>query len=163
TFWPSSRFMPRTPRAVRPIGRTSFSSKRTALPESENSITSCSPSVSAAPIRKSPSSRSTAIMPALRGLLKSLSGVFLTVPRLVDPVVFLGRHRLLAAAAAFLRAVLGHRLRLHVTGVRQGHHHVLRRDQVFGLEVGGVHLDGRAALVLVAHAVLVHRQRHLVD
>ncbi len=83
TFCPSSRFMPRTPRAVRPIGRTSFSSKRTALPESENSITSCSPSVSAAPIRKSPSSRSTAMMPALRGLLKSFSGVFLTVPRLV--------------------------------------------------------------------------------
>jgi len=36
---------------VRPIGRTSFSSKRTALPASENSITSCRPSVIAAPIR----------------------------------------------------------------------------------------------------------------
>ena len=46
-----ARFMPRTPRAVRPIGRTSFSSKRTALPASENSITSCLPSVTAAPIR----------------------------------------------------------------------------------------------------------------
>jgi hypothetical protein len=51
TFWPSSSAMPRTPRALRPIGRTSFSSKRTALPPSENSITSCLPSVSAAPIR----------------------------------------------------------------------------------------------------------------
>ena len=34
TFWPLSSFMPRTPRALRPIGRTSFSSKRTALPPS---------------------------------------------------------------------------------------------------------------------------------
>ena len=31
---PSSSIMPRTPRALRPIGRTSFSSKRTALPPS---------------------------------------------------------------------------------------------------------------------------------
>ncbi len=62
------------------MGRTSFSSKRTALPPSLNSITSCLPSVSAAPIRKSPGSRSTAMMPALRGLLNSSSVVFLTVP-----------------------------------------------------------------------------------
>ncbi len=42
TLWlPSSASrMPRTPVAWRPIGRTSPSSKRTALPESENSITS---------------------------------------------------------------------------------------------------------------------------
>ncbi|OIQ80071.1 hypothetical protein GALL_381880 [mine drainage metagenome] len=45
--------MPRTPRAPRPIGRTSSSSKRTALPPSLNSITSCLPSVSAAPISTS--------------------------------------------------------------------------------------------------------------
>jgi hypothetical protein len=51
TLWPSSSIMPRTPRAWRPRGRTSFSSKRTALPPSENSITSCWPSVSAAPMR----------------------------------------------------------------------------------------------------------------
>src|SRR5512147_1036879 len=51
TCWPSSSCMPRTPRAVRPMGRTSFSSKRTALPASENSMTSCCPSVMAAPIR----------------------------------------------------------------------------------------------------------------
>ena len=75
--------MPRTPRALRPIGRTSSSSKRTALPPSENSITSCLPSVSAAPIRKSPASRSTAMMPALRGLLNSSSAVFFTVPSAV--------------------------------------------------------------------------------
>ncbi|CPM60732.1 Uncharacterised protein [Bordetella pertussis] len=51
TVWPSSSIMPRTPRALRPIGRTSFSSKRTALPASENNITSCLPSVRSAPIR----------------------------------------------------------------------------------------------------------------
>jgi hypothetical protein len=68
---------------LRPIGRTSSSSKRTALPPSLNSITSCLPSVSAAPINWSPSSRSTAMMPALRGLLNSSSAVFLTVPSAV--------------------------------------------------------------------------------
>jgi hypothetical protein len=65
----------------------------------------------------------------------------------VDPVVFLGRRRLLAAPAALLRAVLGNRLALHVAGVRQRHHHVLRRDQVLGIEFGRVQLDLRAALV----------------
>ena len=83
TRCPSSRLMPRTPRAARPIGRTSFSSKRTALAASENSMTSCAPSVTAAPIKKSPSSKSTAMMPAFRGLEKSVSGVFLTVPSAV--------------------------------------------------------------------------------
>jgi hypothetical protein len=83
TLWPGSSIMPRTPRASRPIGRTSSSAKRTALPASENSITSYSPSVMATPIRWSPSSRSTAMMPALRGLAKADSGVFLTVPPIV--------------------------------------------------------------------------------
>jgi len=47
---PSPIFMPRT-RAPGAHRRTSASSKRTALPASENSITSCLPSVIAAPIR----------------------------------------------------------------------------------------------------------------
>src|SRR3954471_4028158 len=51
TRWPSPRRMPRTPVAWRPIGRTSDSSKRTALPSEEKSITSYLPSVSAAPTR----------------------------------------------------------------------------------------------------------------
>src|SRR5438105_2327189 len=51
TRWPSPRRMPRTPVAWRPIGRTSPSSKRTALPSEEKSITSYLPSVSAAPTR----------------------------------------------------------------------------------------------------------------
>ena len=72
--------MPRTPRVTRPIGRTSSSSKRTALPASENSMTSCLPSVMATPIRKSPSSSSTAMMPLPRGLANADSGVFFTVP-----------------------------------------------------------------------------------
>ena len=72
--------MPRTPRAPRPIGRTSFSSKRTALPSSEKSITSWRPSVSATPMRWSPSSRSTAMIPEARGREKSESAVFLTTP-----------------------------------------------------------------------------------
>ncbi len=37
--------------------------------------------------------------------------------QLIDPVVLLGRHGLLATPAALLRAVLGDRLRLHVAGV----------------------------------------------
>ena len=51
SFLPLASFMPITPRAVRPIGRTSFSSKRTALPASENSMTSNAPSVMATPMR----------------------------------------------------------------------------------------------------------------
>src|SRR5205085_11050287 len=47
----SPRRMPRTPVACRPIGRTSPSSKRTALPSEEKSMTSYLPSVSAAPTR----------------------------------------------------------------------------------------------------------------
>ena len=72
--------MPRTPCAPRPIGRTSFSSKRTALPPELNSMMSCLPSVSATPISRSPSSRSTAMIPEGRGLEKSERGVFFTVP-----------------------------------------------------------------------------------
>ena len=74
---------------------------------------------------------------------------------LFDPVVFLGRRRLLAAAAALLRTVLGQGLGLHVTGMGQGDHHVLRRDQVFGAEVLRIDLDLRAAHVLVAFAVFI--------
>src|SRR3990167_7995046 len=47
----AASFMPRTPRDARPVARTSFSSKRTALPPFENNITSCLPSVTATPIR----------------------------------------------------------------------------------------------------------------
>jgi len=61
-----------------------------------------------------------------------------------------------------LRAVFGNRLRLHVAGVRQGHDHVLRRDQVFRFQVGGVEFDLRAAHVLVAGAVFVLCHVHFI-
>jgi hypothetical protein len=44
--------------------------------------------------------------------------------QLVDPVLVLGGGGLLAAPAALLRTVLGHRLALDVAGVRQRDHHV---------------------------------------
>ena len=40
-----------------------------------------------------------------------------------------------AAAAALLRAVVGHRLRFHVAAVRQRHDDVLGRDEVFRREI----------------------------
>ena len=67
--------------------------------------------------------------------------------QVLDEIVFLGGRGLLAAPAALLRPVLGQRLRLDVAGVRQGHHHVRRRDQVLEVDVLGVDLDLAAALV----------------
>ena len=82
----------------------------------------------------------------------------------VDPIVVLRRRRLLAATAALLRTVLGQRHRLDVTGVRQRDHHVLRRDQVFGVEFGRVVFDGRAAGVAElgahGHQFLADDRRH---
>jgi hypothetical protein len=66
TCSPSARRMPRTPVAVRPIGRTSSSAKRTALPLLANSITSRLPSVMSTLTRASPSSRLIAILPRCR-------------------------------------------------------------------------------------------------
>src|SRR5207245_2703052 len=65
-------------------------------------------------------------------------------------------------AAALLRAVFRHRLRFHVTGMRQGHHHVLRRNQVFSLQIGRIEFDLRAAHVLAAGAVFVDGGTQLV-
>ena len=76
----------------------------------------------------------------------------------VDEIVFLGRRRLLAAAAALLRAVLGHRLRLHVAAVRQRDDHVLRRDQVLERQVDALRDDLRAPRV----AELIADRRQLV-
>jgi hypothetical protein len=60
---------------------------------------------------------------------------------------FLGGGRLLAAAAALLRAVFVERLALDVARVAQRHHHVLGCDQVLDLQVGAAHDDLAAALV----------------
>jgi len=80
TSSPSGSRMPRTPAAVRPIGRTSSSRKRIALPPDVQSMTSRVPSVIATPTSLSPGSRPTAMMPADRGRENAESGVFLTVP-----------------------------------------------------------------------------------
>ena len=72
--------MPRTPRDERPMARTSCSRNRIALPPLEMSMISRSPSVSTTPARESPSSRCTAMMPALRGRENAESAVFLTIP-----------------------------------------------------------------------------------
>jgi hypothetical protein len=83
---------------------------------------------------------------------------------LVDPVVFLGGRGLLAAAAALLRAVLGQRLALDVAGVRERHHHVGGRDQVFGGQVLRAVLDGGAALALLGLAELgLHGVQFVAD
>ncbi|MNY04315.1 hypothetical protein D3C86_1369840 [compost metagenome] len=65
----------------------------------------------------------------------------------VDPVVFLGGRSQLAAPATLLRAVLGDRLTLHIAAVRERDDHVLRRNQILGVEFGRVQFDGGAALV----------------
>ena len=65
--------------------------------------------------------------------------------QLVDPVVFLGLRGLFAAAAAFLRAVLGQWLALDVAAVTERDDHVGRRDQVFGAEFQRVAFDDAAA------------------
>ena len=83
TSWPSATRMPRTPAAVRPIGRTSDSWKRMALPELAHSMMSHSPSVMATSTSRSPSWSSIARMPAVRGRENESSEVFLTVPSLV--------------------------------------------------------------------------------
>ena len=74
----------------------------------------------------------------------------------LDEVVLAHRRRLLAAPAAPLRAVVGHRLGLDVPGVREGHHDVLRRDQILDRDVLGVQDD--LALARVAVCGLYRRQ-----
>ena len=74
---------------------------------------------------------------------------------LIDPVVFLGRGSLLAASAAFLRAVFVQRLALDVAAVAHRHHHVGRGDQVFGAEVKRAVLDQAAARAQLGLAELL--------
>ena len=72
--------IPRTPLAVRPIARASFSSKRIALPLEANSITSWLPLVMRALTNLSPSSKPTAIKPFERILANCFSSTRFTVP-----------------------------------------------------------------------------------
>ncbi len=66
---------------------------------------------------------------------------------LVNPVVFFGGGRLLATATATLRGVFRQRLALDIARVGQRDHHLLRRDQVFGLQLLGVGFNHAAALI----------------
>ena len=75
--------MPRTPRAPRPMARTSDSLKRAALPELAVSRMSRLPSVMAAPTKVLSSVRPRAIRPLGRGRENWESSVFLTVPSAV--------------------------------------------------------------------------------
>src|SRR5207248_1422078 len=139
--------MPRTPCAPRPIGRTSFSSKRTALPPELNSMMSCLPSVNATPIREAQN---------------VVVGVGDEHP--VDEIVFLRRSRLLAASAAPLRAVFTDGLRLHVAAMRHRNDHVCGRNQVLDRQVDALRDDLGTALVaeLLANALelVVNDLRH---
>ncbi len=78
TTWSSRpRRIPITPRAVRPIGRTSFSLKRIDFPFEVAMKISSDPRDSSAASRWSPSSMVTAMMPPARGRENAASGVFL--------------------------------------------------------------------------------------
>ena len=69
--------------------------------------------------------------------------------QLVDKIFFFGRRRLLAAAAAFLRAVVRHRLRFHVAAVRQRDHHIFAGDQIFIRDIAGLDDDFAETLAAV--------------
>ena len=99
--------MPRTPRVARPMGRTSDSAKRSALPDAAISITSRLPSVSIAATRWSPGpapfasgSRLIAITPRRRALLNSPVRTFFTTPRSVAMNRYSSRENLLSDTMA---------------------------------------------------------------
>ena len=75
--------------------------------------------------------------------------------QLLDPVVFFGGRGLLAATAAFLRAVFGQRLAFDVAAVGERDHHVGWGDQVFGGQVLCVVLNMAAARAEFALAELL--------
>jgi hypothetical protein len=77
---PVPSFMPRTPPASRPIGRTLSSRNRTARPLAEVRSTSWPALVIATDTRRSVSSSEIARMPVTRIFSNAVSSVFLTVP-----------------------------------------------------------------------------------
>src|SRR5256884_9973164 len=74
--------------------------------------------------------------------------------QLLDEILVLDRGGGLAASAATLRLVLGERLALGVTGVRQRHHHVLRLDQGLGGEIQMIAVDLGPARIAIRWADL---------
>ena len=72
--------MPRTPTAVRPMGRTAVSRKQMAMPSWVAMRTLASPSVSSTAMSSSPSSRVRPRRPAARMFRKADFSVRFTVP-----------------------------------------------------------------------------------
>ena len=60
---------------------------------------------------------------------------------LVDPVVFLGGCGRFTATPSTLSLVLAKRLALNVAAMRQRNHHLLRRNEIFGLQLFGIQLN----------------------
>ena len=103
TSSPSSRVMPLTPYAVRPIERTSLSGKRMLMPCAVERRMSLVPSVIMTLTSSSPSSIPSAMMPAVRTLLKAVRSVFFTTPRLVtkNTNLFSSNSRVTRTCASF--------------------------------------------------------------
>ena len=83
TSSPARSAMPRTPRAVRPMERTSDCGKRMAIPARVPMKISPCPSVSSAPTTASSGSTPMAMMPPDRTCRKALRSTRLTTPRRV--------------------------------------------------------------------------------
>ena len=109
TSSPSRSVMPRTPYAVRPIGRTSVSAKRIAMPSRVPMKISPVPSVSCTAITASPSSTPIAMMPPARGLLNAVSAVFLMTPFRVPITTNLSSSNSFTASIAAMLLALLHR------------------------------------------------------
>ncbi len=75
-------------------------------------------------------------------------------------VLFLDPGGRLATTTAALSLVVGERLILHITLVRQGNDHVFRGDQIFDVDLGTGHADLGATLVAV---LLAHGQQFVTD
>ena len=67
--------------------------------------------------------------------------------QVVDEIVFLGRRGLFAAPAAFLRPVVRQGLRLEITTMGKGHHHIFRGDQILHAQILRIHHNFAAPLI----------------
>src|SRR3546814_7097341 len=72
-------------------------------------------------------------------------------------ILFLGRRRVAAAAAALLRAIAADRLALGVARVRERDHHVFRGDQVDDVQV---FLAGADLAATVVAELLLRSEEH---
>ena len=104
TASPSRSEMARTPYADRPIGRTSVSGKRIAIPSRVPVKISPLPSEICTAITESPSSTPMAMMPPARGLLNAANSVFLTTPWRVPITTYLSGSNSFTASSAAIRS-----------------------------------------------------------